>query len=84
MSDARIVLQGDVWRVIELEKPDEHGVLRPVVYIEMTEPKDKDLLGTQRWHQLTTKSPHSEWEIFATKLLDRVLGRKEQSDAGKS
>lgn len=76
-TGARVLLSGDVWRVVEVEKPDEHGVLRPTVYIEMTEPKDKDCLGVQRWHQLTLKSAQSEWMIFASRLLDRVLGREE-------
>ena len=70
----RVVLQGDIWRVVALELPDQHSVLRTEYIIEMTEPKDRDALGVQRWQTLNPdKSAMVQWIAFSRKLLDRIL-----------
>jgi hypothetical protein len=73
VSKPAVVLQGDIWRVIRAELPDSNGVIRTEYIIETTEPKDKDLLGVQRWHQLTSKSAMVDWVMVARKFLDKLL-----------
>jgi hypothetical protein len=74
MSTPTIVLQGDIWRVVKLELPDQHGVLRIEYVIEVTEPKDKDALGVQRWRTLDpNKNGLSDWIMVTRKLLDKLL-----------
>jgi hypothetical protein len=73
LSKPAIVLQGDIWRVVRAELPDSNGVIRTEYIIETTEPKDKDLLGVQRWHQLTIKSAMVDWVMVTRKLLDKLL-----------
>jgi hypothetical protein len=74
VSKPAVVLQGDIWRVVKLELPDQHGVLRVEYIIEVTEPKDKDALGVQRWKTLdANKSGLADWIMVTRKLLDIVL-----------
>ena len=73
MAAPRILKAGECWRIVRLERPDEHGVLRDVDYVETTEPKDKDCLGVQRWHQLTAKSALGDWMRVTQWLLDELL-----------
>lgn len=68
-----IVISGPMWRVLRAELPDQHGVLRREYLIEVTGPKDKDLLGVQRWHELTSKSAMVEWVTVARHFLDELL-----------
>lgn len=72
-DDPRIVLQREFWRVIKLELPDQHGVLRPEYVVEMTNPKAKDRLGVQQWTELKADSAHSDqvraWRYFLDELL---------------
>ena len=73
MSKPRLVLSGKEWRVLAVERPDQHGVLRTDYVIEVTEPKDVDLLGVQRWHEVTGKSAMVEWVTLTRHFLDVLL-----------
>jgi hypothetical protein len=73
VSTPTIVLQEKCCRVVRTELPDSNGVIRTEYVIETTEPKDRDLLGVQRWHQLTSKSAMVEWVSVARTFLDRIL-----------
>lgn len=73
MSDARIVLQGETWRVVAdtIDGPD--GLPRLDYLIEVTEASDRDLLGVQRWRQLTGKSAMVDWVQVTRHFLDLLL-----------
>jgi hypothetical protein len=75
VSAARVVLSGELWRVLALELPNQHGVLETEYIIEMTEPKDKDRLGTQRWHELDggKNTSYTDWMRAARYFLDELL-----------
>jgi hypothetical protein len=73
VSQPRIVLTGPEWRVVALELPDAHGVARTEYIIEVTEPKDKDRLGVQRWRELNDKSAWGDWMRVARRFLDELL-----------
>jgi predicted metal-dependent peptidase len=83
MSKPRVVLDGPHWRVVAVELPDQHGVAQLEYIIEMTEPKDRDALGVQRWTQLTSKSAMVDWVRIARRFLDELLkaaGEKPDAD----
>jgi hypothetical protein len=73
VSDPRVVLSGNTWRVIadEIEGPD--GLPRLDYLIEVTEASDRDLLGVQRWRQLTGKSAMVDWVNLSRHFLDLLL-----------
>lgn len=70
---ARVVLEYPAVRVVCADLADEHGVLRPEYIIEVTEPKDRDRLGVQRWRELGDKSAWSDWMRVARRFLDELL-----------
>jgi hypothetical protein len=74
-TNARIVLQGEWWRVVCVELPDQHGVVRPEYVVEMTDAKAKDCLGVQQWKELKDSSAHSDhikcWRYFLDELLKK-------------
>jgi hypothetical protein len=73
VSAPRIVLSGECWRVVALERPDANGVLRTDYVIDVTDHRDVDSLGVQRWHTLTGKSAMHEWVTIARRFLDVLL-----------
>jgi hypothetical protein len=79
VTEPRIVLQGDIWRVVALELPDAQGVLNIHHVIEWTDPSEKDLMGVQRWHELTGKSAMGDWVRVTRKFQDKLL-----RDAGET
>jgi hypothetical protein len=79
----RVVLQGPEWRVVATDLPDENGVLQTQYLIEVTELSDKDLLGQQRWHELTGQSAQVEWVIVARRFLDELLKQAGEIPGGE-
>ena len=73
MSEPRVVLQGETWRVVADTVIGQSGVSQTDYLIEVTDAQDKDLLGVQRWHQLTGKSAMHEWVSIARFFLDELL-----------
>ena len=73
MSAPRIVLQGDYWRVVAVELPNQHGVINLEYVIEQTEPKAKDAMGVQKWTALSDKSAWGDWMRAARAFLDELL-----------
>jgi hypothetical protein len=75
VSAARIVLQGALWRVVAADLPNQHGVIETEYFVELTEPKAKDLLGTQQWKELKDSSAHGDhikaWRYFLDELLKK-------------
>jgi hypothetical protein len=69
----RVVIQGETWRVLAETVEGQNGLPRTDYLIEVTTPEDRDLLGVQRWHQLTGKSAMVEWVTVARHFLDELL-----------
>lgn len=69
----RVVLSGPTWRVLADTVEGQDGLPQLDYLIEVTEPNDRDLLGVQRWHQLTGKSAMVEWVGVARHFLDELL-----------
>lgn len=82
MSAPRIVLSGHDWRVVAIELPDQHGVIRTEYIIELTHAKAKDAMGTQIWTALYDKSALGDWVKAGRRFLDALLeAAGEQPDA---
>ena len=69
----RLVLSGPHWRVVAVEWPDQHGVVRTDYVIELTDPKAVDSLGVQQWTRLTDKSAWGDWMRAARGFLEPLL-----------
>lgn len=83
VTPPRLVLQLPEVRVLCVELPDAHGVLRPEYIIEVADPKDRDRLGVQRWRELADKSAWTDWMRVARRFLDELLvaaGEREHAD----
>ena len=83
-TDARVVLERPTWRVIADTVIGPEGLPRTDYLIEVTDSSDKDLLGVQRWHQLTSKSAMHEWVTVARYFLDELLKAAGEKPNGKS
>jgi hypothetical protein len=73
VSKPRVVLHGELWRVVALELPNQHGVLETEYIVEMTDPNAKDRLGVQKWTELIDKSAWTDWMRAARYFLDELL-----------
>lgn len=69
----RVVLEGTTWRVVANTIEGENGAPRLDYLIEVTEASDRDLLGVQRWRQLTGKSAMVDWVTVTRHFLDLLL-----------
>jgi hypothetical protein len=83
-TDAKVVIARDLWRVVKLELPDQHGVLRTEYVCEMTHPKAKDRMGVQQWYELKADSALSDqvraWRFFLDELL-KAAGEEPQYES---
>ena len=78
----RVVIGREFWRVVAVERPDDHGVERTDYVVELADPKDRDLLGVQRWRELTGKSAMVDWVTASRFFLAELLkAAGEKSDA---
>jgi hypothetical protein len=74
VSTARVVLSGELWRVVAVELPNQHGVVELQYVVQLTDARDKEHYGVlTTWRELKDANAMGDhvkcWRYFLDELL---------------